>query len=315
MERTFAALFEESGSFDGSLSPEFAKAHVLAPLQKLVEFHTPPGTELTGILQSKSVVAGEQTPRVHCELRTPFSTATPVTEGFLKQSIADNMPGHCTELQVAYSPTSSSFKWSVDFQFDKKIRAALDAAAATAATGVTRNGRQQSSATTMTNAEIPLVGAEDKDALLQRRRELEHQSKVAELVQRKNRTRRDAQIVLGKRAEPAESVVLTTAESGITGTRSTSVRPAKRLVVPRRSVAKTPVGGIAKAGKKTKARPSSVVSTSEDDEEEKLPTASGGSNGFFRRILCMVAGVDAQHETSTDYATRHQYDVDLFVQK
>ena len=300
MERTFATLFAESGSFDGSLSPEFARAHVFVPLQKLVEFHTPPGTELLAILQSKSVVAGEQTPRVHCELKTPFSTTAPVTEGFLKQSISDNMPSHCTDLRVAYSPTTSSFKWSVDFQFDKQTRAALDAA---------RNappGAASASASATAKAEIPLVGAEDKDALLERRRELEHQSKVAELVQRKNRTRRDAQIVLGKRNDP-EFVVADVGE----GTRSTSVRPAKRLVVPRRSVPKAPVG-VAKASKKTKARHAAAAAADSDGEEEK-PRAV--SNGFFRRILCMVAGVDAQHESSTDYATRHQYDTDLFVQK
>jgi hypothetical protein len=302
MERTFTALFEESGSFDGSLSPEFAKAHVFVPLQKLVEFHTPPGTELLAILQSKSVVAGEQTPRVHCELRTPFSTASPVTEGFLKQSIADNMPGHCSELTLAYSPTTSSFKWSVDFQFDKKTRAALEA--------TDKHGSSSTTAVGTANAQesIPLVNVEDKDALLQRRRDLEHQSKVAEIVQRKNRTRRDAQTVLGKR--DGYSPVALTADSE----RNSSVRPAKRLVVPRRAAPKAPIG-IAKAAKKSRAHAKTgSPAMNDDDDDEEEPTASAG-NGFFKRILCFVAGVDAKHETSSDYATRHQYDTDLFVQK
>jgi hypothetical protein len=297
----FPQHFAACEHFEGALTQDFARKNVLEPLCTLIEFHAPPDTSLLNVSQSKKVVGGVKTPNVHVQMQTPYSPTQPITQGYLGESLEQNLPPHTQNFVINFDPLTQSFLWELDFSFDRKTIEQL-------------SRPEQSMAATAAAAELAtenqhVLQNEDKEALLEQRRRLERDSKAAEIVLSRRRTRRVAHKILNGDAPPQSSTATNILDDDNSAP-TPAVKPLKIMVVPRKSNNGKPAAAIAKSGSKLKAKAGGAV-----ESTTPTPAKTSWRNSFFQKIVHLVAGVDASSDKSSDYVAHHQYDSDLFMVK
>jgi hypothetical protein len=296
LRTAFNEQFKICEKYDGSLPVKFAQKHVLEPLCELVEYHTPSGTHLLSITQSKKVLAGEKTPYLHIMMQTPYSASHPIVQGHLRDSIGENLPAGTRNFKLEFNPITKSFVWSFDFVFTK-----ADIDTLTAVPDATKVS------SSLLPDQLPVLRTDDDGdgdaAQLEQRRKLESDSNAADMVLNRRRTRR-----LAHHMFVAEAPVDAASDDPNHVFAKKGLKPLKRVVVPRKSIAsKRLVGSIGKSHDKTKAKSATAAS---DVQEE-----SSWGGRMLKRLTYLVAGVDPKSEKSRDYVESHQYDADLFIEK
>lgn len=292
MEHDFLNLFNNSNAVDSVLPASFAQRHVFRPLENMIESNKLlTATSFTAVDHLKSTVAGEQTSRVHCELLTPVVDMNILTTQSMKKLLQENLPSKSVLLSVVYEPLSRAFKWAIEFVFDRKTLEAMKEA------DRLEDQRQQASSTSsapttaafnLVDLALPPSATDEKDSLLHKRRRLEAESSAAESQIRKTRAEREYDLLI----ESAGSMNRDKRRKTTANAPSISVRPAKRLVVPKRKPHASPLNGITKGKGKTETK--NVSHTS-------LPELFSGSLKFLNYIVHKASGVEPVQEISDDY--------------